>query len=269
MKQCSDYRLVLESPTHYQSREVQEFINEELCRPNKRWVFDILDGIQETEHIKLETDEFVLLPDTERPNFYNAASLPTDTATPRVLRSQTRSLKPSLCPKCMGLSSCNIVSVKQASVCSACNWNFTPYNTRLFDTLHLKAQNSKLITPNRCVLNWLVIIKNRSIKTIRDLDASHVSMLERVKAMCVERVEKEIGVEHDEIMFYVHYHPSIYQLHIHVAYPYMQNTHRDIYRIHSLDSIINNLTIDPEYYKKATLQVSVSKDSLLYSAIKT
>ena len=267
MKQHSDYRLVMESPMHYHSREIQDFIQEELCRPTKRWVFDILDGLQETEHIKLETDEFVLLPDTERVNTYTPASV-TEICPSRVLRSQTKLPRASLCPKCRGLAPCTVINTKQTSTCSVCHWNFTPYQNRGVDTLALKHSLSKNLVCNRCVLNWLVIIKNRSIKTIRDLDASHVSMLERVKSMCVERVEKEIGVEHDEIMFYVHYHPSVYQLHIHVAYPYMQNTHRDIYRIHSLDSIISNLKVDSEYYRKATLQVSVSKDSVLYSAIK-
>lgn len=47
---------------------------------------------------------------------------------------------------------------------------------------------------------------------------------------------------------------------------YAQHNHRDIYRIHSLSTVINNLEIDPDYYQKATLQISVPRNSPLHFA---
>ena len=44
---------------------------------------------------------------------------------------------------------------------------------------------------------------------------------------------------------------------------YAQHNHRDIYRIHSLATVINNLEIDPDYYLKASLQISVPRSSPL------
>ena len=65
-------------------------------------------------------------------------------------------------------------------------------------------------------------------------------------------------------MAYVHYPPSVYQLHVHFAFPYAQYNHRDVFRIHSLANVINNLQIDPDYYRKARLQVSLGRNSTLH-----
>jgi hypothetical protein len=89
-------------------------------------------------------------------------------------------------------------------------------------------------------------------------------MLRRMLALCRARLREETGVPEEEIMAYVHYPPSVYQLHVHFAYPYAQYNHRDVFRIHSLASVINNLEIDPEYYAKARLQVSLARSSALH-----
>jgi hypothetical protein len=68
-------------------------------------------------------------------------------------------------------------------------------------------------------------------------------------------------------MAYVHYPPSVYQLHIHFSYPYGQYCHRDAYRVHSLEGIINNLEIDPDYYAKATLHLAMYRQSPHYLAL--
>jgi hypothetical protein len=68
-------------------------------------------------------------------------------------------------------------------------------------------------------------------------------------------------------MAYVHYPPSVYQLHVHFSFPYGQYCHRDTYRVHSLSSVINNLEMDPDYYAKATLHLALYKQSLHYAAL--
>jgi hypothetical protein len=86
-------------------------------------------------------------------------------------------------------------------------------------------------------------------------------------AICTQLIQNETGIRSDQIMAYVHYPPSVYQLHVHFSFPYGQYCHRDTYRVHSLQSIINNLQIDPEYYAKATLQIPVHRQSLHYAAL--
>lgn len=88
-------------------------------------------------------------------------------------------------------------------------------------------------------------------------------MLQQMLKDCLDVIHRETDIAPDEVMVYVHYPPSVYQLHVHFAYPYAQYNHKDAYRIHSVATIINNLQIDSDYYEKATLQMAVAKNSQL------
>jgi len=117
------------------------------------------------------------------------------------------------------------------------------------------------------VLNWLAIAHDRELRTLRDLRGKHVPMLRQMLDACLQAVESETSIRRDQVMAYVHYPPSVYQLHVHFSYPYGQYCHRDAYRVHNLASIINNLEIDPEYYAKATLHMAIYRQSLHYAAL--
>ena len=99
---------------------------------------------------------------------------------------------------------------------------------------------------------------------MRDLRGHHVPSLRRMLDLSRAKIAQETGVRTEEIMAYVHYPPSVYQLHVHFAYPYAQYNHRDVYRMHSVETLIANLQIDPEYYAKADLQVSLNKGHPMY-----
>ena len=132
-------------------------------------------------------------------------------------------------------------------------------------------------------LNWLAIATGPGLASLRDLRGRHVPMLKNLLEQTQRIIFEEAGLAPEEVMAYVHYPPSVYQLHIHFAHPwvlilflcffcgalksvgrYAQHSHRDIYRIHSLSTVINNLEIDPDYYLKASLQISVHRNSPLH-----
>jgi m7GpppX diphosphatase len=113
-------------------------------------------------------------------------------------------------------------------------------------------------------VNWLAIATEPGLQSLRDLRGRHLPMLRRMLRQCRKRIREETGVAEEEVMAYVHYPPSVYQLHVHFAYPYAQYNHRDVFRIHSLATVINNLEIDPDYYAKAHLQVSLGRNSALH-----
>ena len=117
------------------------------------------------------------------------------------------------------------------------------------------------------VLNWLAIAHDPGLRTLRDLRGHHVPMLRRMLESCLQAIENETGIRQEQVMAYVHYPPSVYQLHVHFSYPYGQYCHRDAYRVHNLAAIINNLELEPEYYKKATLHMAVYRHSLHYAAL--
>jgi m7GpppX diphosphatase len=204
---AQDYTIVAETPVVYTRPEIALFMDQEIRRPSKQWIASIIEGNQEQDEVILRTDEFVLLPDTERVNRY--------------WRIQS-----------------NLNQARQ--------------------------ENTK--NPKR-TLNWLSIVHDRSVHTMRDLRGEHIPMLRRMLDGCTQAIERETGIPRDQVMAYVHYPPSVYQLHVHFSYPYGQYCHRDAYRIHSLGAIINNLEIDSDYYAKATLYVAVYKQSLHYRAL--
>ena len=214
----TDYILLAETPGMHAKRRVGAFIQQEITRPSKQWICNILNGSQEKDEIIMRTDDFVLLPDTERVNRY-----------------------------------WRIQSSKAAHA-----------NQTLSNPAHHAGR--QYISPRR-MLNWLCIVYDRNIHTMRDLRGRHVPMLRDMLASCMKKIEQNTGIPSDQVMAYVHYPPSVYQLHVHFAYPYGQHCHRDTYRVHSLAAIINNLEIDPDYYAKATLQLALYRQSLHYAAL--
>ena len=119
----------------------------------------------------------------------------------------------------------------------------------------------------RRVLNWLAIAKDKQLRTMRDLRGHHVPMLKTLLSTSRQAIEHQTGIRQDQVMAYVHYPPSVYQLHVHFSYPYGQYCHRDAYRVHNLATIINNLELDPDYYKRATLHMAVYRQSLHFTAL--
>ncbi len=157
-----DYVLMQETPRLYAQSAVAAFIEQEVRRPSKQWIASIIAGEQEREHVVLRTDEFVLLPDTERVNRYWR--------------------KPGAGAQ-------------------------HPHQPR---------------PPLRMTLNWLAIVHDMRIRTLRDLRGEHLPMLRRLLSHCLQAVEAHTGIPAAQVMAYVHYPPSVYQLHVHFSFPYGQ-----------------------------------------------
>ena len=119
----------------------------------------------------------------------------------------------------------------------------------------------------KTTLNWLCIPRDCSLRSLRDLRGEHVGLLEKMLRESLGCIEAETGIPADEVMAYVHYPPSVYHLHVHFAYPYGQQTHRDPFRVHGLVSVIENLKLDGAYYEKVSLHVPVPTDSCLSSIL--
>ncbi len=225
---ANDYILLPETPHMHARGSMARFIQQEVVRPSKQWICNIIDGTQEQDDIILRTDAFILLPDTERVNRYLGRQ--------RSLAQQQHHHPPSNPPPWM-LSNCK------------------GYR-----------EGSSYLQHKR-VLNWLSILNDRRLRTLRDLRGHHVPMLKRMLKQCMAAIETHTGIPKDKVMAYVHYPPSVYQLHVHFSYPYGQYCHRDAYRVHSLEGIINNLQVDSDYYVKSTLTLALYKQSLHYAAL--
>lgn len=117
--------------------------------------------------------------------------------------------------------------------------------------------------------HWLAVATDTRLRTLRDLRGCHIPILQSLYSMACQKIQEELGVEPGQIMSYIHYPPSVYQLHVHfrnVTGP-GAGAFQDTLRIHSLTTIINNLQIDPEYYSKSNLQLPVYVHTDLFLAL--
>jgi hypothetical protein len=136
------------------------------------------------------------------------------------------------------------------------------YNKRAYTTKRKLESNQTTQS-----LKWLSIVQDSNIRTLRDLRGHHVPMLKRMMEVCLCSIEKEIGIPQDQVMAYIHYPPSVYQLHVHFCFPYVQYYHRDSDRVHNLKTVIENLELAPDYYERVTLYMAIPRKSMHCSAL--
>lgn len=183
-------KIVPETPQMFWSDDIQTMITEDIKTPRKKWIHHIINKEKEQEFVKLDTDDFVLLPDTQR-----------------IYRKSTK--------------------------------------------VHF---------------NWLAIMKNTSLRNIRDLTSDHIPLLQNLKKTCIERILTEYPhVKENDIMIFANYPPSVHVLHFHFCFPFLFPSAYDAFRIHSIDTIINNLIIHPNYYSISTLLLPLHESSPWFS----
>lgn len=117
-------------------------------------------------------------------------------------------------------------------------------------------------------LYLLAIVMNRNIKSIRDLNGSHLSLLEHIKSKSLEAIKSKYGLEASQIRAYFHYQPSFYHLHVHFTYLNYEAPGIFCEKSHLLSTVINNIKLLPDYYQNATLTFTVREKDKLYQAIK-
>ena len=117
------------------------------------------------------------------------------------------------------------------------------------------------------VKSYLTLVKRDGIKSLRDLDQSHLNLLRSALKLSQETVAEELGLHPDEVSVYVHYPPTYWRLHIHCA----KRASRPSAREHPLENIIKNIEEDPSYYKKATLKrmVMVTESQIVKNLIES
>ncbi len=107
---------------------------------------------------------------------------------------------------------------------------------------------------------WLIIYKDRHLRTIRDLRAQHISMLsDSVEQTRLILADKKPQDTMWSIFF--HYYPSVFQLHAHVmTAPLTRNTDR----IHDVCHVLRNLNKNTHWYRDALI---LTKPSRFYNLL--
>ncbi|VDK19286.1 unnamed protein product [Anisakis simplex] len=64
-------------------------------------------------------------------------------------------------------------------------------------------------------LYLIAIVKRKGIKSIRDLTANDLPLLEGIRDKSLKAIEEKYGLDKHQIRSYFHYQPSFYHLHVH------------------------------------------------------
>jgi m7GpppX diphosphatase len=113
-------------------------------------------------------------------------------------------------------------------------------------------------------LYLLAISKDLSLRSIRDLTAAHLPLLQELQTKVIETVQKTYGLPSDEIACFFHYHPSFYRLHLHVT-----RLEIDCHplRVQTLSSVIQNIELCSDYFQRFTFTLPLRESDPLYALL--
>jgi m7GpppX diphosphatase len=104
-------------------------------------------------------------------------------------------------------------------------------------------------------LHILAIFKDKSIHCIRELNGSHIHLLNKIKCKTLSIIKKKYKLNYYHIKMFIHYSPSTYQFHIHFANIYNKTCNSSCEYSHELNDVIFNLELNSNYYKIAPLNI--------------
>jgi m7GpppX diphosphatase len=106
-------------------------------------------------------------------------------------------------------------------------------------------------------LHILCIPTDISLRSIRDLTRVHVPLLEYMKKVSLQNINEIYGIKEEFLKIFFHYDPSTYHLHIHFINTEYIDSWSSVEYSHDIDSVIFNLKLDSDYYKKIILKKRV------------
>jgi len=117
-------------------------------------------------------------------------------------------------------------------------------------------------------LYCLAIVHKRGIKSLRDLNASHLPLLKNVLSGSLKAIKEKYGLAASKVRAYLHYQPSYYHLHVHFTNVEYAAPGINTEKSHLLNTVISNIERDGSYYKKADLTFLVREKDKLYLSFK-
>ena len=106
-------------------------------------------------------------------------------------------------------------------------------------------------------LHILCLPTNKQLRTIRELNAESIPLLQHMKAVTLKTIETTYGINEGNLKMFFHYDPSTYHLHIHFVNTAHIYTWSSVEYSHDFDSVIFNLQLDGNYYKKINLNIRI------------
>ncbi|XP_063390197.1 m7GpppX diphosphatase [Cydia fagiglandana] len=158
----------------------------------------------------------------------------------------------------------------------------------VYNILEGKSEADRIVYNNKCEtegfvllpdLKWdgltketlylLAIVRQKGIKSVRDLDASHLPLLRRIRDEGKKAILQKYNVRGSQLRIYLHYQPSFYHLHIHFTYLRHEAPGIHAEKSHLLDTVIDNIEMMGTYYKRATLPFTIREMDNLFKVYET
>jgi m7GpppX diphosphatase len=187
-----------------------------IIKQDLSWIHNIFDGTAERDRVLYEDDDFILLPDMKWTK-RSAKNRDNDSLKQNEVRRQSA-------------------------------------QTQSAQTQSAQTQSAKNCD-NYDNMYCLAIVKDGSLKSIRDLRKKDIPMLNNIYENSIKTIENIYGTRKDQIRSYFHYRPSFWHLHIHfnLITDLPEGANIDI--SHRLQTVITNLELRSTYYEEATLEV--------------
>lgn len=120
------------------------------------------------------------------------------------------------------------------------------------DSFILIYQTDKLIDEKNPHI--LAFIKNKHIKSIRDLSFDDIDKLEYMYKKSIDVIKEKIKINRDKMKIYFHYRPSVWLLHIHFSLITNNIIKSSVEYTHDYDTVINFLKFDSDFYRKINMK---------------
>lgn len=118
-------------------------------------------------------------------------------------------------------------------------WNYNVNN----------ANNSNNTSTDLSQMYLLTFPTDKTIHSLRDLDGTHLELLEHIQKKTLEVIKLIFGFNSDIIKSFVHYSPTTYHLHIHSVLISNNTVNSSVEYSHSLSNIITNIKVKGDYYQ--------------------
>lgn len=122
--------------------------------------------------------------------------------------------------------------------------------------------DSKWDGENKDTLHLLAICHRRDLRSLRSLDASHLPLLKNIRNASCAKIFAKYRIHWQSLRIYLHYQPTFYHLHVHFNLASYDGPGIFCEHSHLLNTVITNLEIAGDYYKKATLTFALKSDNL-------
>ncbi|VDN30964.1 unnamed protein product [Gongylonema pulchrum] len=113
------------------------------------------------------------------------------------------------------------------------------------------------------------IVRRRGIRSIRDLTANDLPLLNNIREKGYLAIREKYGIDEHQIRAYFHYQPTYYHLHVHFIHVSYDAPASGVAKAYLLEDVINNIKLVPDYYQRATLTFILKQNDPLLQLFRT